>query len=272
MLKHSLIILTVFVFSTVGLAQNKSLYSDLNPENCRDAGTDRSVPGLFYGICKGVGGFDLEYYLDDERNSLGVVFPSKKVVPLDFWSYFRDFSELGTKAEWRMKGNEPIALIVRLNVSDQGDWNKKTSYLIVTKIADETACVTDVLKPEKNQNANARRLADKASIKQCMAGFADSETEEPQAILLDEFSFTNDEDLMARLDEYFVRMQNRPDAAGVIIVKGKEGARIKAEKKIKDYIKRMMFESRLMHYGSEPGDGATVIALWIVPPGAKMPG
>lgn len=262
----------MLIFSTIGFAQNKSVYSDLTPKNCKDADTDKSVPGSFFGKCKGVGGYDLEYYLDDERNSLGIVFPSKKVVPLNFWNYFSNFSELGTKAEWRIRGNKPVALIVRLNVSDQGDWNKKTSYLIVTKIADETACVTDVLKPGKNQNANARRLADKASTKQCMAGFAGNETEELQAILLDEFSFTNDEDLMARLDNYFVQMQNQPDAVGVVIVKGKENSRLKTEKHIKDYVKRMMFNLQRLKFASEDGEAATIIKLWIIPPGAKMPG
>jgi hypothetical protein len=109
----------------------------------------------------------LEVYLDDERNSIGVVFPSKRVVGLDFWNYFGNFSALGEKAEWRMKGNKPVALIVRLNVSDQGDEKQPTSYLIVSKISVANACVTDVVKPGKNQNLLAQQLADKASNKPC---------------------------------------------------------------------------------------------------------
>src|SRR5438034_2777090 len=47
-----------------------------------------------------------------------------------------NFSELGDRAEWRMKGKTPVALIVRLKVSDQGDAKPQTSYLIVSKIID----------------------------------------------------------------------------------------------------------------------------------------
>lgn len=177
MFKNLTIILSVLIFSGTASAQNKSVYSDVTAKMCKDAGSDNSIPGLYFGKCKGVGGYDLEYYSDDARDSLGVVFPSKKVVGLNFWNYFSNFSELGTKAEWRMNKNKPVALIVRLNVSDQEDETKKTSYLIVSKIADETACVTDVVNPSKNQNAAAQKLADKASTRKCMAGFADSDFE-----------------------------------------------------------------------------------------------
>jgi len=66
-----------------------------------------------------------------------------------------------------MKGKKPVALIVRLNVSDNGDEKPPTSYLIVSKISSTNACVTDIVKPGKNQNAQAQSLADKASTKQC---------------------------------------------------------------------------------------------------------
>jgi hypothetical protein len=125
------------------------------------------MPGNYSGRCDGVGGYKLEVYLDDERNSLGVVLPSKKVVGLDFWNHFGNFSELGDRAEWRIKGKKPVALIVRLKVSDQGDEKPQTSYLIVSKISGTNACVTDIVKPGKNQNAQAQRLANEASTKPC---------------------------------------------------------------------------------------------------------
>ncbi len=86
---------------------------------------------------------------------------------MDFLSYLGNFSELGKKAEWRMKGKKPVALIVRLNVSDRGDEKPPTSYLIVSKISPTETCVTDIVKPGKSQNAQARRLADKASTRPC---------------------------------------------------------------------------------------------------------
>ena len=167
MFKNCLFLSFVFVFSTVAFAQNKSVYTDLAADKCKTTDVDSGMPGNYSGKCAGVGGYDLEVYLDDERNSIGIIMPSKKIAGLDFWSYFSNFSELGAKAEWRMKGKRPVALIVRLNVSEQGDEKPPTSYLIVSKISPTDACVTDVVKPGKNQNLLAKRLADKASTKPC---------------------------------------------------------------------------------------------------------
>lgn len=167
MFKNLIFFSFVFVFAVNVFAQNKSVYTNLVAHKCRPVSIDQGMPGNYQGRCQGVAGFDLDVYLDDERNSIGVVLPSKKTVGLDFWNYFRNFSELGEKAEWRMKGANPVALIVRLNVSDQSDDGKKTSYLIVSKISPTGSCVTDIVKPGKNQNAQAQSLADNAAAKPC---------------------------------------------------------------------------------------------------------
>jgi hypothetical protein len=157
----------VIVFSNIAFAQNKSIYTSLAADKCKIKDVDKGMPGNSSTRCPGVGGYLLEAYLDDERNSVGIVLPSKKTVGLDLWNYFSNFSELGKTAEWRMKRKKPVALIVRLKVSDQGDGNRGTSYLIVSKISETTACVTDIVKPGKSQNVMAQRLADKASAKPC---------------------------------------------------------------------------------------------------------
>jgi hypothetical protein len=167
MLKRLLVFSFVFVSSTVALAQNKSIYTSLAADKCKTIAVNNGMPGNYSTRCDGVGGYKLEVYLDDERNSIGVVLPSKKVIGLDLWNYFSNFSELGDRAEWRMKGKKPVALIVRLNISDQGDGKPQTSYLIVSKISGTNACVTDIVKPGKSQNAKAQSLADRASTKPC---------------------------------------------------------------------------------------------------------
>ena len=182
MYKKLLTLSFVFAFSVVAFAQHKSVYSEITPENCVGK-SNPNVPGSYFGKCKGVSGFDLEYYVSDSRDSLGIVSPSKKVFGLNFYEYFKDFSEVGKKVEWRLQNNKPFALIVRLNVSDQEDETKQTSYLIVSKITEENACVIDVLDPSKNQNVLARKVADKASTKECMPEFISNETiEEDPAI------------------------------------------------------------------------------------------
>jgi hypothetical protein len=167
MFKRLLALSFVFVSSTVALAQNKSVYTSLAADKCKTIAVDNGMPGNASTRCDGVGGYKLEVYLDDERNSIGVVLPSQKTVGLDFWNHFSNFSELGEKAEWRMKGKKPVALIVRLNVSDQGDGKPQTSYLIISKLIGTDACVTDIVKPGKGQNAKAQSLADGASTKPC---------------------------------------------------------------------------------------------------------
>ncbi|MDT4969027.1 MAG: hypothetical protein QOJ64_3764 [Acidobacteriota bacterium] len=167
MFKRLLALSFVLVSSTVALAQNRSVYTSLAADKCKTIAVDNGMPGNASTSCDGVGGYKLEVYLDDERNSIGVVLPSKKVIGLDLWNCFGNFSELGETAEWRMKGKKPVALIVRLKVSDQGDGKPQTSYLIVSKISGLNACVTDIVKPGKNQNAKARSLADRASTRPC---------------------------------------------------------------------------------------------------------
>ena len=167
MFKLLLVLSFVFVFSTVALAQNKSVYTSLVAAKCKTTNVNKGMAGNYTGRCEGVGGYKLDVYLDDERNSIGVVLPSKKVIGLDLWNYFSNFSELGETSEWRMKGKKPIAFIVRLKVSDQGDEKPPTSYLIVSKISNTRACMTDIVRPGKSQNLKAQRLADRASIKPC---------------------------------------------------------------------------------------------------------
>jgi hypothetical protein len=167
MFKMLMVLSFVFGFSTVALAQSKSSYTSLAADKCKTIAVDNGMPGNYSTRCEGVGGYQLEVYLDDERNSIGVVLPSKKVVGLDLWNYFGNFSELGVQAEWRMKGKRPVALIVRLKVSDRGDEKPPTSYLIVSKISGMDTCVTDIVKPGKSQNAKAQSLADQASTKAC---------------------------------------------------------------------------------------------------------
>lgn len=155
------------IAQTVASAQSKSIYTTLAANKCTTIDVNKGMPGNYSGRCAGVGGFQLEVYLDDERNSIGVVLPSNKVIGLDLWNYFGNFSALGETAEWRMRGKKPVALIVRLKVSDQGDGKPPSSYLIVSRISDMGACVTDIVKPGKGQNARAQSLADRASNKPC---------------------------------------------------------------------------------------------------------
>ncbi len=165
MCKKLLAVLFVLFFSTLAFAQNKSVYTPLTNDKCQ-VKIDPVLP-VMDGLCPGVGGYNLQIYDDDARMSAGVVAPDREVSDLDFWGFFRNFSELGQQAEWRMKGNKPVGLIIRYLVSDRGDGKTPSSYLMVAKISPTKSCVTDIVKPSKTQNLTAQRLADKALSKPC---------------------------------------------------------------------------------------------------------
>jgi hypothetical protein len=84
------------------------------------------------------------------------------------------FSNIGEKAEWRVarpgRSTVPSALIVRVNAHDDTEHpDKVTSYLTVTKITPQEICVTDKIGPAANANEQARRAADTASSRPCLA-------------------------------------------------------------------------------------------------------
>ena len=161
-----LVISFLLILSTAAFAQNKSIYTPISNAECK---TTNTSPVSGYLNCPGSGGYSLEVLDDDARMSINVVAPDKKVYELDFWGHFRRFSFVGEKAEWRLKGKTPVALIIRYDVSDGGDDGKNISYLMVAKITKNSACVTDIVKPSKNQNLTAQKLADKSALKPCKA-------------------------------------------------------------------------------------------------------
>jgi hypothetical protein len=150
-----------------------SIYTDLSDTKCKTLEANPDEGGSYIGECAGVGNYKLQVLEGDLRQTINIVQPaSGNKWELGFWSIKGGFSAVGEKAEWRVvkKGKtvKPIALIVRYNVSeDAEDSTKITSYLLVTKIDGETACVTDVVNPSKNQNLQARQLADKSVGKPC---------------------------------------------------------------------------------------------------------
>jgi hypothetical protein len=148
-------------------AQNRSVYTSTDAKDCKTVEQSDEGAGWYRGECKGVGGFRLEVTEGDIRQSVNVISPAGKKFELGFGQVSSAFSAVGQKAEWRTKAGKPVALIVRFNVSDSEDSSKTTSYLIVSKISKNEACITDVVAPSKTQNAQAQKLADAALTKQC---------------------------------------------------------------------------------------------------------
>lgn len=162
-------ILVLFAaFHSASEAQIKSVYTSVGEKSCK---TLRSEPeeGVEYeGECPGVGGYKLHLLEGDLRQSIDVITPAKKTHQLGFWYISAAFSYIGDRVEWRVKGKIPIALIARFNASeDPENTEKRTSYLVVSKITKTEICVTDVIKPSRDQNAEARKAADSAATRPC---------------------------------------------------------------------------------------------------------
>lgn len=165
-----LLVFVAFLLTAISADAQKiqSVYTTLDDRKCKTLESNPDEGGSYLGECPGTNGYKLQVSEGDLRQTVSVVAPDKKIFPLEFWRIFSGFSAVGSKAEWRVKGKDPIALIIRFNVSENPeDSSKTTSYLIVSKITKGEICVVDTFKPGKSQNVLARESADSAAGKPC---------------------------------------------------------------------------------------------------------
>lgn len=169
------------VLSTPVLTQSakfSSIYSDLGDKKCKTLELDETGAGYYRGRCKGLGGFQLDVIEGDIRQTIDVIFPDGSKSELDLWRVVSGaFSSVGPRAEWRVQTvngkSIPKALIVRFVATSEDPDSEKfrqinTSSLVVVKIEKTSACVTDIVPPTvRNQNAEARKLADSSASKPC---------------------------------------------------------------------------------------------------------
>jgi hypothetical protein len=164
------LLLTFFLlFSQIASAQNRSVYTSFGDKACRTLELTEEEGGSYLGECPGVAGYKLHLLEGDLRQSIDVITPRGRKHELKFWEQFGGFSHVGPRAEWRLKAGRPVGLIIRYDVSQPDDSTKEDSYLLVAKIGETEACVTDVVPPGRSQNIEARRLADTAWSRKCKA-------------------------------------------------------------------------------------------------------
>lgn len=161
--------LYAFCVSTLSFAQAPtSVYSNLEGDSCKEVYS-------YEARCTGTAGYDLMVLDDDNRISIDIVFPDKKRYPLNYWDVVTNkFTSLGKKAEWRMINLNgkmtPLALIVRLySQTLEEESQPDQSYLVIAKIKENQACVTNVVNGNQaDANEIARVLADQAPDNPCM--------------------------------------------------------------------------------------------------------
>jgi hypothetical protein len=166
-------IVLFFAILTVASGQtNRSVYTSLEEKQCRSIKSANSDEDDYEVRCRGMAGYTLVVSEGDLRQNITVVTPKGTKHSLDLWDVVSGgFSHVGPKAEWRTPKQKPVAIIIRYNVSEDVEHpNKKSSYLVVTKITDAEICVTDKISPGLNANEEARRAADSAATKPCLKG------------------------------------------------------------------------------------------------------
>jgi hypothetical protein len=144
----------------------ESVYTKLEGKSCKKTIDDKTT-GAYTLNCPGTARFALQVLDDDERSSLNIVSPDKKVFELNYWEVVtHGFSTLGKKAEWRVASIDgkkvPAALIVRVNSVDQSDVEhpKQVPLLAVAQIRKSEACVVKTIGASASANAEARAIAD----------------------------------------------------------------------------------------------------------------
>ncbi|WP_420130033.1 hypothetical protein [Longimicrobium sp.] len=159
----------VGAFADADTGAISSVYTSLSEEDCRMTSMDEES-GSSSSRCPGTAGYALNAHDGDARISIDVVAPDGKVHELNYWGVItHNFSSPGPRAEWRMRGGRPIALIVRVNASeDPVDSSRLTSYLAVAKITPRQACVTDRIAPSPTANEQARAAADRSAGRPCL--------------------------------------------------------------------------------------------------------
>jgi hypothetical protein len=147
----------------------RSVYSTLDAAPCRITALDEESASST-ARCPGAAGHALNVHDGDARMSIDIITPDGRVHELNYWHVVTSgFSGLGPRAEWRMQGERPIALIVRVNASENPeDSSIITSYLAVAKITAREICVTDRIAPAPNANEAARRAADSSADRACL--------------------------------------------------------------------------------------------------------
>jgi hypothetical protein len=153
----------------------RSVYTSLAPADCRLVKRDADTNDPTYR-CPGTAGYALLVHDWDARMTVDVVAPGGRTHRLRYSGVISSaFSSLGPRAEWRMRDEKPIGLIVRVNAFENPDTpDRATSYLAVAKITDRETCVTDRIPPTTpNANEAARQAADRSASRPCMRDLAE---------------------------------------------------------------------------------------------------
>lgn len=149
----------------------RGVRTTLRAQECETISMDEEAGGSTQR-CPGTAGYTLLALDGDARGSITVVDPAGAEHPLEFWTTVTGgFSSLGEEAEWRVRGDVPIALIVPLSAHEDPEYPERvTRYRIVARLTPSGSCVTHRL-PGDTPDLEARRLADASASQPCRESY-----------------------------------------------------------------------------------------------------
>jgi hypothetical protein len=153
------------VFAVSANAQLTSSYTNIGEKSCRQIKLTKADEHVIsHRRCQGAAGYRLDIFSGEEHEYMTVRTPGGKTFDVSINP--ASYSFLDKRAEWRMRGTTPVALIVRFNMSTP-DGKPTDSALVVSKLTRTSACVVDSVYGSKDQNVKARQIADTASSRKC---------------------------------------------------------------------------------------------------------
>ncbi|MEM9732468.1 MAG: hypothetical protein AAF903_03155 [Pseudomonadota bacterium] len=116
-----------------------------------------------YLRCPGVAGVDLYIDYADARDTIRVGKDGKGT------PFLPPFTGLGAKAEWRMAGGKPYAMIIRLTLGGMEEYKGQWLTVHHVNAATGQGCLVGYVDARANKNANvmARELADTVGREGC---------------------------------------------------------------------------------------------------------
>ncbi|MBS1832567.1 MAG: hypothetical protein JST65_07640 [Acidobacteria bacterium] len=149
----------------------KSVFSSLAHKDCVAKTLPNDPNDTPYRACPGAAGYTLHVVpADAGRSTIDVVDPSGRSFPLRLpETVTRDMFELDLRAEWRLAGSTPIALILLLRVhGDPADPSRiSNSIAAIAKITPAEVCVTDALSDGGGTIQTVHKTADSARGRPC---------------------------------------------------------------------------------------------------------
>jgi hypothetical protein len=153
----------------------RSIYKKFNESNCRYIG-ETSINDIFE-CSSGIPGYKVTLVRGGEED-LGIEAPSGRNFALNTKSAISQYYPgkidsinlaKGGTAEYRTNNrlyrSRTGGLIYRVNIKNNG---RTYSNLVVVKLSPTRVCITNVVKPMKDQNVRARQLAERAVSAPCL--------------------------------------------------------------------------------------------------------